>query len=115
MSQVPYLGPIIVAAGTLVAVALVAVAVLRLKKISDALKMRIDAYADLPITAYVDRVTTKIERASQGIARAPGLLYRARSAQRDVANAFAKISHVLATPASLWRLGEVLVTGKTRS
>ena len=115
MSQVPYLGLIIVAAGILVAIAFAAVGVMRLKKISDALKARIDAYADLPITAYVDRVAPKLERASQSIARAPGLLYRARSAQRDVANAFAKISHVLTTPASLWRLGEVLVMGKTRS
>lgn len=115
MSPIPHLDLIIVAAGLLISGALVAVGFLRLKKIAEALKVRIDAYAELPITAYVDRTTTKIERASQSIARAPGLIYRSQSARRDVTNAFTKISAVLTTPASLWRLGEVLVTGKTRS
>ena len=111
----PHLDLILVGIGLLVAGALVAVGVVRLKKIADALKARIGAYADLPITGYIDRATTKIERASQSISRAPGLVYRARAAQRDLANAFAKTSAILTTPTTLWRLGEVLVTGKIRS
>jgi hypothetical protein len=115
VSPIPHLGLIILAIGLPVAIALIAVGIVRLLKVANALKVRVDGYADLPIKGYVDRSTTKIERASQSIGRASGLVYRARAVQRDLANAFAKIAAVLVTPASLWRLGEVLLTGKTRS
>ena len=115
MSPIPHLDFIIFGVGLVVGIALLAFGTLRLKNIADSFKVRVDGYADLPINGYVDRAMTKIERASQSIGRAPGLIYRAQAARRDSANAFSKITVVLTTPTSLWRLGEVLVTGKTRS
>lgn len=115
MSPIPHLDLIIFGIGLVAGVALLAFGALRLKKIADPLKVRVDGYADLPIRGYVDRAMTKVERASQSIGRAPALIYRAQAARRDSANAFSKITVVLTSPTSLWRLGEVLVTGKTRS
>gem|GEM_PF-3643275 len=115
MSPIPHLDFIIFGIGLVAGIALLAFGALRLKNIADPFKARIDGYVDLPIKGYVDRAMTKVERASQSIRRAPGLIYRAQAARRDSANAFSKITAVLTTPTSLWRLGEVIVTGKTRS
>ncbi len=115
MNPIPHLDLIIAGIGIALAIALMAYGAAGLAKVANALKVRVDGYAELPILEYVDRTSAKVARASLSIGRAPGLIYRARAAQRDTVNAFGKMTAVLTTPASLWRLGEVLVTGKTRS
>ena len=115
MSPTPHLDLIIAGIGIALAIALMAYGAAGLVKIANELKARVDGYAELPVADYVDRTSAKIARASLNIGRAPGLISRARVAQRDTMNAFANMTAVLTTPASLWRLGEVLVTGETRS
>jgi len=112
VSPVPHLSLIIVGVGILLALGLAARGVLDVVRRWRALKARLDAYADLPVLAYVHRTSPRIGVAATGLSRAPALVYRAKAALSDLTNAFAKIRKILTTPASIWRLGELLVTGK---
>lgn len=112
MSSVPLLDLMIFAFGLACALALVIVGILRVMKLGKALKGRLDAYAELPVLVYAKRASKKIEIATKSLARAPGLVYRANAAVRDARNSFAKIRTILTTPTSIWRLGELLITGE---
>lgn len=99
-------------AGIVLALALVAIGASRVAKIGLALKKRAEEYKTLPITVYIDRTERQVGIATRGIENAPALVYRARAALREIANARAKIVDIATSPSAIWRLGELFVTGK---
>lgn len=103
---------VILAIGILIALGLVAFGALQLVKLGRALKERTDGYRTLPINRYIDIAEKKIGIATHRVAGLSGLLYRARAAFADLANARAKVAAIATSPSAIWRLGEILVTGK---
>ncbi len=98
--------------GVGLALILAAVGIVGLVKLGRALKRRTEEYKQLPVRAYVDVAQTKISNAVRRIATAPALAYRFKAALRDLASARVKIAAIVTSPSALWRLGELVVTGK---
>jgi len=103
---------IVVGTGAVVAVALVAVGARGVIARVKALRARVRTYGELPVLTYARRTVVKMNGASYRAERAPALVYRARAALHEIANAFTKLQAIVTSPASIWRLGELLVTGK---
>lgn len=99
-------------AGIVIMLALVAVGALELAKLGLALKERGERYKTLPVSRYVDIAEAKVATASRRIAGLPGLVYRTNAALTDLANARAKVVAIATSPSAIWRLGEIIVTGK---
>jgi len=112
VSPPPHVSLVVLAASFVLALALPAFGFVRLLARAKALRVRIEAYAALPIVAQLDRASRKIDVGAAAVARAPALIARARAAGRETVDAFAKIRRILASPASLWRLSARILTGE---
>ncbi len=113
MSPIPHLDLLVLGTSLIATIALGAVGAFRLTRLVRAFQSRLDAYAELPILVYVQRATAKIDRALNGLARAPGLVVRAKAALANIGTATAAVRTILTAPTSLWRLGQLLLTGKS--
>ncbi len=98
--------------GVVVALALAGLGAMRLAKIGLALKARGEGYKTLPLTRYIDIARVKTDGAARRIAAAPALVYRARAALADLGNSRAKAVAIVTSPSAIWRLGELIVTGR---
>ncbi|GAC1304484.1 MAG: hypothetical protein NVS2B3_02820 [Vulcanimicrobiaceae bacterium] len=95
-----------------VALALAGIGIARVVTTGRALKKRADGYKTLPIADHVERTRGRVGRASRRIETAPALVYRANAALREIGNARVKVVAIVTSPSALWRLGELVVTGK---
>lgn len=103
---------VIVGAGLAIALALAAIGVVRVARIGAELKERIETYRSLPVIRFVDEANVKVARANRGIEAFPSLLYRANRALAHLTAARSKAVAIASSPSALWRLGELIVTGK---
>ncbi len=94
------------------AVVLAAAGVVRLVRLGLGLKRRIAAYKGLPLQPVIDVAQRKIFRATQRAAGLPVLADRAKAAWAAIVRARATIGAIITSPSALWRLGELVVTGK---
>ncbi|GAC1450015.1 MAG: hypothetical protein PVSMB8_09120 [Vulcanimicrobiaceae bacterium] len=100
------------AIGLAVMSGLVAIGALRLVATVKAFLSRVEAYADLPVVAYLNRASRKLSVSATRVEGAPVLFSRARAARCEMRRALNDIRTFFTTPTSLWRLGEFFVTGR---
>jgi len=98
--------------GFALALGMILVGALRVLSLVKALKKRLAEYRALPVMRYVEVTKRQIASATRRFGVAAALPYRASAALRDIANARAKIVAIVTSPSAIWRLGELLVTGK---
>lgn len=99
-------------AGLVIALAFVALGAVRLVRLNEKFKERLERYRTLTVLRYLDEANVKIARASGRIDAAPALLYRANSAIASLTAARARAVAIATSPSALWRLGELVVTGR---
>ena len=112
MSSHVLVNTVVLVASFALALALAAIGIVRVLKVGLALKKRSEAYRKLPIGEHVERMQVRVARATRRIETAPALVYRANAAIHEIANARIKLVAIATSPSALWRLGELVVTGK---